>query len=168
MRCPNGLERRQMSKISVWYKGTSIAPGPMKSAAACISAKVAFIGFSAPSIGASPCSKLSYKLPAFLSERSLHKFSTEIPLGFFHLPNECSAAGPGGFQSLRPRRHSLLRRVSSLKLNRALTKSLPPAAVGFLPQCAVPGSVPKGPHPACVHPLAPRRCHVWQASPKLT
>ena len=34
MRCPNELDRRQMSKISVWYNGTSIAPGPMKSAAA--------------------------------------------------------------------------------------------------------------------------------------
>ena len=43
MRWPNGLERRQMSKISVWYKGTSIAPGPMKSAAAWMSAKDAFI-----------------------------------------------------------------------------------------------------------------------------
>jgi len=29
MRYPKGLERRQMSKISVWYNGTSIAPGPI-------------------------------------------------------------------------------------------------------------------------------------------
>ena len=51
MRCPKGLERRQMSKISVCYSGTSMAPGPMKSAAAWISAKVAFI-FSCPLHGA--------------------------------------------------------------------------------------------------------------------